>query len=75
MDQSEIFNKAIVAVLYEASSKGVDIQELAQCASAGLMGGRIYAHASAEAKPMTVSALKEAVAEALHYIDIGKPAG
>lgn len=75
MDPADILNKATIAVLYEANSQGIDIQELVKQAKGGLMGSRTYAHASAEAKPKTVAALQGALEDALNYIEIDQPAG
>ena len=70
MSNNETSLSALTGVLVEAHNKGIDIDALSEQVSGGLMGGEMYASASADQKLKDVKSLKSALAEAKKLIAI-----
>jgi hypothetical protein len=70
MSEKENFESALVAVLFEINMRGIDLEDIKEQVSFGLMGGRIYHPAGASQKPQSIEALNSAINATKKYIEI-----
>ncbi|WP_461517748.1 hypothetical protein [Porticoccus sp.] len=63
MSEVNVYEQALTAVLNEAKSLGIDINQLVENVNAGIMGNKPYTWVGAENKSGVLDALKKAVNE------------
>lgn len=63
MSEVNVSEQALVAVLNEAKSLGLDMDKLVENVNAGIMGNKPYTWVGADYKSKVLDALKKAVSE------------